>query len=263
MRRCLFLLLHLVILPLFADAKISIPCSLTHESVVAKGEVVKGQIPIRNTGTSEGKVKIIHVDYLYNATGQTFYLETGSHKRSNSSWMKISTNYIVVPPKGMAEGSYQINVPKDVAEGGTYWSMILVEPITEISPFDLTKDNTVSISTVLRYGIQIVNHIENSGKYDLKLSNKCIENEDDKKFFKIEAENVGSLMLAPVMSIELFDSKGKNLGQFKSKKQRILPTCSVKYAVDLSEVKEGTYKAIVVFDHGENDIFGAEYTLSL
>ena len=53
----------------------------------------------------------------------------------------------------------------------------------------------------------------------------------------------------------------KYIGRFEGRRKRIYPSTSVRYTVDLSNVPQGTYKALVVADSGGDYIFGANYTL--
>jgi len=255
-------ILFIALSTLYAAPSISVPGSLTHENTVELGETIKGSIPILNRGDSVGRVKVYVMDYLFNSEGQTFYEKLGFNPRSNGNWIKTSRTYLEIPPNNEVNFTYTLQVPKTLKKDGTYWSIILVEPLLP-PPTDTGQKNTASIQTVMRYGIQVVTHLGKTGKYDLKIANKNIESNDEKKYFSIDVENSGSLMLAPQISVELFNNLGNYIGNFKGPKLRIFPTCSVKYSVDLGNLSKGDYKAVLILDHNEGEVFGAQYDLSL
>jgi len=61
--------------------------------------------------------------------------------------------------------------------------------------------------------------------------------------------------------VELFDQMGASKGKFGGVQYRIYPGTSVRQSIFLDGVPAGTYKALIVIDDGNDDVFGAEYTL--
>ncbi len=90
-----------------------------------------------------------------------------------------------------------------------------------------------------------------------------LKKEENKKIFSLSVENEGSLMQAPAFTLELIDSEGKKAAKVEAVKQRILPTCSVTYTVDLPDLPKGKYKALALLDDSEDAFFGAQYELEI
>jgi hypothetical protein len=160
--------------------------------------------------------------------------------------------------------NYTIKVPSDPNLVGTYWSMIMVEGIPEGSPESSQpeKDKAkVGITQIMRYAIQMITHIGNTGERRLKFLETKVLRESEKRFLQEDIENIGQRWLRPFLWAELYDEKGRYIGRFEGRRKRIYPSTSVRYTVDLSNVPEGTYKALVVADSGGDYIFGANYTL--
>ena len=115
------------------------------------------------------------------------------------------------------------------------------------------------MQTIIRYGVQIITHIEKKGTYNLKILEKKLS----QKTLSLDVENSGSWMQNPSLLLELVDLQGKKIGKFEAQKQRIFPDCSVKYQIDLSSINPGKYKAMVLLDHGETSLFGAKYDIEI
>jgi hypothetical protein len=248
--------------PLAAASSITVPGSLTHESTVKPKQVVQKSIPIQNNGDTKATVKVTLSDYFFNAQGENSFPEAGSSARSNSSWIKTGETQIEIAPHSTYNFSYTVKTPDDPSLEGSYWSIFLIEP-TEISMEGLEEDQSLGVHTVIRYGVQVISHIENKGNYDLKILDKKITKDNEQTTFSISTYNSGTCMQSPELAIELIDSLGKKAGRFTASKQRIFPSCSVTYQVDLSSVPKGDYKVVALLDHGENAFFGAKYDIKL
>jgi hypothetical protein len=165
--------------------------------------------------------------------------------------------------------NYTITVPKETDTNklvGSYWSMLMVEGIqkgsaeSSLPPKDAKAQ--MGIMQTIRYGIQLVTTILQTGTKKIQFnSTKIIKKEDDKRILQIDIENIGEIAMRPDVYVELFNEQGASLGKFPGVKFRIYPGTSVRQSIDVSSVAQGTYKALVVVDAGGDDVFGSQYTL--
>ena len=142
----------------------------------------------------------------------------------------------------------------------------MVEPIPEdATEFSATQDEQVrfGIQQVLRYGIQVITHIEDSGTREIKFLSTEFLKEESKKILQVDVENIGQRWLRPVLYVEMYADNGDFAGKFEGGKWRIYPGTSVRYRVDLTQLLEGTYKAMIIVDNLDENVFGAEYTLDI
>jgi len=120
----------------------------------------------------------------------------------------------------------------------------------------------MGIKQVMRYGVQIVTHIGNTGSHKLKfIGTKLLAKEGGGRFLQVDMENIGERWLRPEVWLNLYDEEGRYIGKFESAGMRIYPGTSVRHRIDLSDVPRGKYKALLVADAGGDYIFGAQYTL--
>ena len=142
----------------------------------------------------------------------------------------------------------------------------MVQEVPDVSPNDLKEEKgkiSAQFQTTMRYGIQIVTDIEDSGTRDMKFLGHRLAREDKRRVLQVDVQNVGERRLRPPARVELYDQKGKEAGRFTSAKLRIYPGCSVRYKFDLSKVPKGAYKAFVIVDNEDDSVFGTQYDLDL
>ncbi|TFG81179.1 MAG: hypothetical protein E4H20_10360 [Spirochaetales bacterium] len=248
-----------------AVAQIGVVGSLTHEYNVAPGHSYNGIIDIANTSAETQEVKVYQSDLFFYADGTVDYGEPGGLPRSNARWMSLSPRQLLIPPRESATVHYIIQVPDDATLTGTFWSLLMVEPIPLASP-ESTRPGAkpgVGVNQVLRYGIQIVTQVGESGTRQVKFSQLKLVAENGKRSLLADVENTGERWLKGSFNLDLYDSNGGFVGRFESVQQRMYPRTSVRYSVDLVGVANGSYKALIVVDCGGDDVFGVNVNLVL
>lgn len=274
--------LFFLLMPRVTEAGVSVIGGLSHKKQAKIGETYKGLILIRNTGDAPQEVKIYQNDYLFFFDGRNAFGEPGKDPRSNANWMTFNPHRQIIPPNGTATVNYTVKVPdspnlpddpnlvddpnrpNDPNLVGTYWSVLMVEGIPETSPESskAEKDKIkMGITQVVRYAIQMVTHIGNTGERKLKFLDTKLLKETEKRTLQVDIENIGERYLAHFLWAELYDEQGRYIGKFEERRLGTFPGTSVRYRIDLSQVPEGNYKAMVVADCGGDYIFGANYNL--
>lgn len=118
------------------------------------------------------------------------------------------------------------------------------------------------IRQVVRYAIQLVTHMGETGSREIRFADRALVlGEDGTRRLHVDVENTGERSLRPYLWVELHDSTGGRLGRFESDRKRLYPGTSVRYMIDLSGAPSGSYQALVVVDNGDEHVFGAEYGL--
>jgi hypothetical protein len=221
---------------------------------------------IQNPDKKTQEAKVYQTDYLFYADGRILYGDPGKIKRSNAGWISYSPKRLTIPPKENVGVQYTVKVPDDKTLTGTYWSIFMVEGIPEGSPESSTGDGknvSMGVRQVFRYAIQVVTHIDDTGKRSLKFISTKLRKKGVKQYLELAAENDGERWLRSAIWVELYDLSGKYFGKFEGERLRLYPGTSVRYTIDLSSVPNNTYKALVVIDCGGSDIFGAKFNLVL
>ena len=114
-----------------------------------------GQVDIVNDGTEPVLVKLQVLDYVFGPSGQGRFEAGGTHDRSFHDGITLATDYVEVAPRSMRPAFYRIGATPQHAANGSYWSVILVSPVSE--PTEVTPTGSRLLArTVMQYAIQIV-----------------------------------------------------------------------------------------------------------
>jgi len=244
-------------LVLETHAGILVKKGLTREKIVRMGETHGDSIDIQNTGTSTEELRIYQTDYFFYSDGRNFYDEPGTVRRSNANWIRFSPRHLAIPPNGTGKVDYSIKVPDGASLIGTYWSMLMVERV----PNEDEIMTSTTLPQTLRYGIQMITHISDTGLRRLKFLNTKLLKEKEKRILQVDMENTGERYLEPFVWVKLYDEAGNYTDRFDAEKSRVYPATSIRFTIDLTSVSKGTYNAMVVADCGGDDIFGVTYSL--
>lgn len=245
----------------FVRAQICILGELTQKKQTTPGSTYNGNVIVENLGEEPKDIKIYQTDYFFTADGSNRYDEPGSSPRSNAPWISFSPKQLTIQPHERIRINYEVSVPDDGSLIGTYWSMLMVEGLPEIATEK--PQGNITLRFVTRYAIQMITNIEESGISRMKFLNPMLKKEENINIFSIDMENVGERMLRPNIWIELYNLEGKTVGTFEGSPVRIFPGTSSRRKIELINVPSGTYKALVVADCGDENLFGANYTIEI
>jgi len=240
---------------------------LTHEKSAKPGETYQGILFLKNDDDTPSEVRLYLTDYTYSADGKSVYGKPGTESRSNAEWITFSPQRLIIAPKDTTPVNYTVKVPDKADVKGTYWSMLMVEPLAETPAPDVSKTGKekakVGIQTLIRYGIQMITQMPENGEKNLSFPDKRLLTKEGRILFQLDVANTGERSVSPLIWAELYNKDGAYIGRYESRRMRILPGCSVCHEVDLTGVPKGNYKALVVADNGDENVFGAEYNLSI
>lgn len=222
----------LSLLPYKTYANVAISGGLTYENTAKPGDTYQGTITLTNLDEEPQEAKLYQTDYAFFADGKAVYGEPGSIERSNTSWITFSPSLVTIPPKGTSEIIYTVKVPLSKELIGSYWSMIMVEGIPKITPEEIDDGKPkVGVKTLIRYGIQMVTHIGDTGTRKLKFLGTKLTKSEKERILQIDVENTGQRMLRPTIWCEIYDSKGTLVTRLEGKKARTYPGTSIRYNV--------------------------------
>jgi hypothetical protein len=264
MTRIVFPLLFLALLADVCLGGIVVIGGMSQQKTANPGEVYEGTILLENADAAARDVKIYQTDYAFSADGQTYYGQPGTAPRSNANWISLSPRWLTIPGQSTAPIYYRVEVPNKSDLTGTYWSIVMVEPVETTSP-QIVRDEAgsgqIAIQTLLRYGIQIVTDLGDTGTWDIQVRDKKLVQNDGHRVLELDVENTGERWLSPSFSVELYKEDGTKAYRFEGQQLRIYPGCSLRHRVDLADVREGKYTVLVLLDNRDEHVFGAQYDL--
>lgn len=256
------LLLILLFVGNLLFGSVAIMNGLSHQFSVTPGNKYRGQIELQNADEVDQVVTFYQADMVTKFTGEILYDDTMKHHRSNRHWISISNLNMNIGSGEKRILNFEITVPESDSLTGTYWSVIMVEPR---DPIHIQKDEVsgYNIQSKIRYAIQIVCNIGDTGNANLQFLGVSKNFTEEQKLLEIDIENTGEILIIPTLNIEFFDESGSDAGVLKSEQQRIFPSCSKKYVIDISSLPMKKLQGIVIADCGTDDLFGVNVTIDL
>jgi len=250
--------------PSGAYVVVTTPLNLDH--IVRPGAKAEGYIEVMNPMDAIEEIKVYQADYLFFADGRNLYGEPGQLPRSNARWITWSPQQATIPPGETLRIRYSIQVPDDTALLGSYWSMLMVEPVPRASPESSQSDPAkpgIGFVERIRYAIQIATHIGDTGARTLTFAQVRLSQESDRHVLSVDVENPGERMLEVNLWVDLYNPAGGFVGKFTGGQRRTYPGTSVRFNVDLFGLEKITYSSLIVADCGGEDVFGANVSLVL
>lgn len=246
---------------------LSLPGGLTVVNTLSPGGTISGNIVILNNDDELRTVRFYQTDYMFYSNGKSDFAKPGSISRSNAPWIEYSPKQVVIQSHSKAELNYRITVPNDPGLRGTYWSVLMIEPVpeSELTPPSADKKKIkIGVQAVFRHAVQMVTNIGDTGTKTLKFVNKKLETRAGRTCLILDVKNTGEFWLVPEVYVDLLDQKGQQQGRYSGGKLRIYPGCSVRYTIDLGPLKPQAYNALVIADSGDDEsTFGARYVLEI
>jgi hypothetical protein len=247
-------------------AQVGVMGPLTYEVEVRPGHTHSGTIVLQNNGAALAEVKLYQTDYRTEGFGSHYYDDPGTNPRSNASWVHISPMRFSIPAGENYTISYVMEIPADDTLNGTYWSMLMVEPIPAQSPESTQAEPdafAVGIVTVFRYAVALVAHIDNTGTVQPEIEGATLSYSEDHPTLKLGVRNIGTRLFKLDIWMELYDSDGTLVARREGDGGRIFPTSSREFHLLLDDIPTGEYTTLIVMDAGENNVFGASFPIQI
>jgi len=265
-----FLQVFFVLLVFFSlvpapSAQIHVVGQLTRQMTLSAGGEAQGRILVHNSSSEDRVARAYLTDYLCFADGTVRYGEAGKLPRSNAEWVHIVPRELVVSAGGDACFHFIVRAPEDDTLKGTYWSMLMVEPVAPevlTPPSARRKDHTaLRIRAITRTGIHITTHIGDTGLRAMRFASRKIERVNGENILSLDIENTGERLLGLTVWAELFKGQGLSIGRFYTGRRGLYPGASARLRIPLEGVPPGKYRALIVADNGDQHVFGARYDL--
>jgi hypothetical protein len=96
-------------------------------------------------------VKLFLQDFSYQSDGTIQYSAPHTNVKTNTDWIKMNTNLNALKSKEKQKSIMKLPFLIKITEPGSYWSVIIVEPVEEINPND-NKQSSINCYPVCHSG---------------------------------------------------------------------------------------------------------------
>jgi hypothetical protein len=197
-------------------------------------------------------VRVSQADFTYNANEENFFLEPGKYHRSNADWIRF-TRVHTIPANQSLFIPFSITVPNQRQLEGSYWSVFVIEEDIELIP------RPDELMVALRYVIQIINTIDNTGKLDLAFKDVVFSHDS----LSMILQNTGTVLINAVVRIDIFDANTDLVARYTFDGNRVYPELERRFRFSIQELRRGNYYAIIIVDCGDNRMFGHQATFTV
>jgi hypothetical protein len=236
-------------------AGISVVNGLSHVHNVMPGDTIRGMVELINQGTQSVHVKIFKNDYSYNEEGQSFF-QIGGNKRSNLSWIELGITDIKIKAGQTYTFPYELVVPDSLKFQGSYWSVLMIEPVDTEDQNSLKNNQAVGIKSKFRYAVQVICNYNERAISSLDFKNAKIQKEETSQVL-IDLFNNGDLYLKVKIFVEFYHPEtGEQAIVLSSVKQSLHPDNCKRFIIDISKIPQGKYQALVLAKCDDGNVYG-------
>ena len=261
------------------QAQIAVRSSLVDDRHVEAGTMYRGTVVLENLTDEPQQARLTVQDYRFSADGQNQFDQPGSHARSNAPWIELRPRILTLPPREKVEVSYEVQVPGVDSSGqalrGTYWSVVMVEPVlagsAEATLPGTEEQHEFGVRQVTRFGVQVATHIRTADSERtvddagsaVSVAGAELAEGKDAPTLMVDVANEGTSLHRPYLQLEVYDSEGAVVSRTKSMPTRLYPNTSTRHRLGLDALPSGQYEALVIVHAGDERVVGAQYTLNL
>jgi len=256
-KKLILFLLILSVISLRAD--VLIINGLTHIFTTSAGQVLSGRIELQNNSGEPARVRVYLTDYFFNHTGSTEYLEAGSLQRSNATWIELQAPEVTVPGNSNMTYSFSVAVPSDENLSGTYWGVIMVEPMVDFADEEIEG---ITVRTKTRYAIQIVTNFGEPESRSIEIVGRSLSNVNGVYSLIMDIKNTSDWWMRPEVSASIYNQTGEVVGEFIGNSLRLYPQTSGRFVVPFDSLSPGDYRVLALIRDGE-DVWGAQYSMKI
>lgn len=247
-----------------ASAQIAVMGNTLQERTVGPGESYTGTILVMNPTREVQTAKLYQTDYSFSADGTTRFDAPGTLARSNAAWVSLANSQVTVAPGETVPVRFTVRVPESGALRGTYWSVLMVEGVPRSIAAPQPGDAAVGLTSVVRYGVQVVSQIRDSGKRGAEFDRvQVVTGKTGEPTLQFEVRNPGERAYHLDVRVRLFDEKGEVVASFSRQHNMLYPGSSLLERFVLPALPPRTYQLLVLGDTGEDEVFGGQFTMRM
>jgi hypothetical protein len=255
--------LFLLFISIQAFSGVVILNGLTHVHSGEAGSQISGKIKIRNDSPKENRIILYKQDLMLSCDNTSIfeYKDINTNPKSMGSWLKVNVDEKILGPHEEYDLSYSINVPNNVTQKGSYWTVLMVEGA---DPIREPESQSLQVGSKIRYAVQLITEIGSFESPKLQF-----ENVEYKKgvnmasnVVQVKIRNVGEYSAQTKVLLEIYDSKGSKLKVFQGSVRRIYPNLCNVFELEIKDLPKGVYDGVIIADNSK-DLFGSNISIKI
>ncbi|MGO4819844.1 MULTISPECIES: hypothetical protein [unclassified Flavobacterium] len=233
---------------------------LTHIYSGNSGDQMRGEIILLNTSNEEQRVSFDLKDAIFSCTGSRIFTNEQTHHQSSLEWFDGSLMDKILDPKEKYVYRFAITIPKDKALKGSYWTSLMIDVEKPIKKDKLSKN--IGLDTKVRYAIGLLTNVNSLDEVSLDFQKMDVDKSGNNKKLKVKLTNQNLFIEGVKLSLEIYDSNGKNILETATARNMVFPGFCKDYSFDISSLPKGNYECLLVAD-SRNQFLGTNISLTI
>lgn len=258
------ILLLLLFFSIQAFSGVVVLNGLTHVHSGEAGSQISGKIRIRNDSPKENRIIIYKQDLILSCDNIAIfeYKEINTNPRTMGNWLKVNVDEKILSPYEEYDLSYSINVPKNISQKGSYWTVLMVEGA---DPIRESENQSLQVGSKIRYAVQLITELGSFESPKLQFENveyKKGGNATSNNIVQVKLKNTGHYSAQTKVLLEIYDSKGTKLKVFQGSIRRIYPNLCNVFELEIKGLPKGIYDGVIIADNSK-DLFGSNVSIKI
>lgn len=258
------ILLLLLFFSIQAFSGVVVLNGLTHVHSGEAGSVISGKIKIRNDSPKENRIIVYKQDLVLSCNNVSIfeYKDINTNPRSMGSWLTVNVDEKILSPHEEYELSYSINVPENITQKGSYWTVLMVEGA---DPIRESENNSLQVGSKIRYAVQLITELGSFESPTLQFENVEYKKGIDvtsNNIVQVKLKNIGQYSTQTKVLLEIYDSQGTKLKVFQGSVRRIYPNLCNVFELEIKDLPKGIYDGVIIADNSK-DLFGSNVSIKI
>jgi hypothetical protein len=236
---------------------------LTHVHSGEAGSQITGKIKIRNDSSKENRIILYKQDLILSCNNTSIfeYKDVNANPRSMGNWLKVNVDEKILAPHEEYDLSYSINIPKNVNQKGSYWTVLMIEGA---DPIREQENESIQVGSKIRYAVQLITELGSFESPKLQFENVEYKKglNTTSNVVQIKLKNIGEYSAQTKVLLEIYDSKGTKLKVFQGTIRRIYPNLCNIFELEIKDLPKGTYDGVIIADNTK-DLFGSNVSIKI
>ena len=259
----IFILQFLLLLSVESFSGVVVLNGLTHVHSAEAGSQITGKVKIRNDSPKDNRIIIYKQDLILSCDKMAVfeYADINTNPKSMGNWLRYNVDEKILSPNEEFDLSYSINVPKDLDQKGSYWTVLMIEGA---DPIREKESTSIEVGSKIRYAVQFITELGSYESPKLQFENieyKKLSN-NTSNVLQVKLKNIGQFTSQTKVLLEIYDSNGTRLNVFQGSVRRIYPNLCNIFELEVKNLPTGIYDGVIIADNG-TDLFGSNVSIKI
>jgi len=223
------------------------------------GAHIVDHLHIVNDGSARGTLHLYTADATTAPTSGTTFLPESTHQSDVGSWISLNSQQVTLDPGHSRELAFSLTVPSRVLPGQHGGGILGVQMLPAYR-FSTAQNNSIVIKMQSALALGVLVNLPGAHVESLATRGISYDTASEYQRLLIGLKNIGTQLLYPVGSLQVFDGQKQRLQNLKIHMGTFLPRTSINYPIDIQHMpllpgRSYTVKLMLRYGHNHRLIY--------